>query len=75
MLKSSDLPLPDRIKKEINAGTSTFEQLALKSDQDALWIEWWTKITCLDVSVKIIFASVGAQYLKELEEDFTGYSN
>ena len=75
MLKSSDLPLPDRIKKEINAGTSTFEQLALKSDQDALWIEWWIKIACLNVGVKIIVASVGAQYLEELEEDFTGYPN
>ena len=27
------------------------------------------------MGVKIIAASVGAQYLKELEEDFTGYKN
>jgi hypothetical protein len=75
VITSSDLPLPDRINKNITESTSTFEQLSLKVDQDVLWIEWWTKIACNDVGVDIIVASADAQYLEELEEDFTGYSH
>ena len=75
MLTSSKLPLPDKINEEIYYLTSAFNQLGLKGYQDSLWIERWTKIACLNVGVKIIVASVGAQYLEKLEEDFTGYAN
>ena len=75
VLTSSDLSLPDKINKYINERTSAFGKLALKSDQDALWIEWWIKIACLNVGVEIIVVSVGSHYLEELDEDFTGYSN
>ena len=72
MITRINLPLPDKINKAINEGTSAFEQLALKVDQDALWIEWWTRMSCPNVDIEIIVASVGAQYLEELEEEFTG---
>ena len=68
-----DLILVDKINNEINDHATTFEQLGLKYDQDALWIEWWTKSACLNVGTEIIVASVGAQYLEDLEEDFKGY--
>ena len=77
MLTSSNPPLWDKInkEKEINNITSAFEKFGLKADQDALWIEWWTKTACLNVGVEIIVAIVGTHYLEELEEDFRGYAN
>ena len=40
-----------------------------------LWTELWTKLAVIDVRVKLIVANVDPQYLEELEENFTGYSN
>ena len=40
VLTSSDLPLPEKLNKDINEYTSAFEKPVLKSYQDALWIEW-----------------------------------
>ena len=67
VLTISNSPLLDKTNKDINEHTPDFEQLALRSDQDALLIEWWTKTVCFHVGVEIIVASIGGQYLKELE--------
>ena len=64
VLTGRNLPIQDKINKKINDLTSDYEQLGLKANQDALWIERCTKIACLDVEVKITIAGVGSQYLK-----------
>ena len=64
-----------KINSAIKEDNSDFEQLALKADQDTIWTEWWVKLAVIDVGVEIIVANVDPQYLEELEEDFTEYSN
>ena len=70
-----NIPLNNQMNNNIKEGTSAFETLSLKADQDALWIDWWKKIACLNVGVENVFVIVGAQYLEKLEEDFMVYSN
>ena len=60
----SALRKPDKINSAINEDTSNFDQLSLKADQDTLWMEWWTKLSVIDVGVKHIVANVDPQYLE-----------
>ena len=63
------------INVSIKEDISDFEQLALKAHQYMLWMECWTKLSVIDVNGELIVANIDPHYLKELEEDLTGYSN
>ena len=74
-LANCNLSDPRKVNNAIKPETPTFDQLALKADQDILWIELWTQLAVTDLAVKLIISCVDAQYIKELEEDYIGYAN
>ena len=65
-LTNCNLSDTNKVNSAIKEYTSAFDQLALKSDQDILWAEWWTQLVVTDVSVELIVSYVDAQYIEEL---------